>query len=98
MPCNDGGGPSYDQEQLNKAQLRLDFVTNLLCSVMSRLGGNELSKHYQSQIPGLKTWWEDHQAYDAGRRARERAAEQRAIAKASALKKLTRTEREILGL
>lgn len=89
MPCYDArDDDSRVIIQENTAEL--DKLTRLLCGVMTQLDKLDLSHRldYRNRnISGLKTWWSQHQALDEKRITREQA-----------LAKLTKREREVLGL
>lgn len=104
MPCTDGG-PSCGftdhislachKEELEKVQDRLDYVTDMLCRVLTwgqkyACGpGNviPLETKMLELHPGMPKWWSDHQTKDAKEKAIKNAEQvvQKAMAE---LKKL----------
>ena len=93
------------ETRLNK---RLDFVTNLLCGICKVLEKQNRDTSIFI-VPGLTEWWADHKKKDEERKRREdlkkrlnaekiRKQEGMERRKASILKKLSKEERQILGL
>ncbi len=97
MPCE--SGPSYDNYTEDRLRGRLDTLTWIACEMgkeLSKCGmTGRLTKHTQA-------WIKRHEVADRKRIAREKAerkaeAEQKAARK-SALGKLSKRERQALGL
>jgi hypothetical protein len=87
MPCTDGGGPRSDRERFR------DELPDAFCSVCRALlaiGG---------KMPSAAKWaWKYHEAQDKERIARENADKERRKLKEAGLSKLTKAERDALGL
>lgn len=106
MPCNDGG---YTSEQLQ--QQKIDCYAVLLCEACSlleqakieHLGGAKptslvTERAFRFASVELLEWWIHHQEIDRKRLAEEKAAKKKAELKSKALKKLTKEEKEALGI
>ena len=88
MPCNDGGftRECYECESLQK---KLDKVTRIACHLI-RNG---------APVPDFAiSWWTAHQEVDRKREKREKEEKRKKALKRAALKKLTKEEKELLGL
>lgn len=95
MPCRYDYGSSSDCSQTER---RLDKVTELLCSLCTKLEKQESFNNILKTNKSLAIWWEEHQEKDR-KEARRKAKElERNKLKTKALSKLTIEERKILGL
>lgn len=89
MPCSDGG-PSYDDLQ-RQARDR-DTVTRLACDRCKWL-------EKTGEVPEwAREWWESHKAEDRRRIQEDAQARREEQIRKRALSKLTKEEREELGL
>lgn len=94
MPCSDGG-PSYsDYDKQNK---QIKSLTQMLCHVCTRADAGASWKTILSENLNLKRWWAEHQEEDKRRLQAEQRDAKIKKAKASALAKLTKEERTLLG-
>lgn len=94
MPCSDGYAPSYGYREDPETRRRLDLATRVACKALGRLTNQQL----QSLDDEVLDWWKKHQADDARRLAREKAARDHARLKRNAINKLTAEERKALNL
>ena len=80
----------------------LDNMTSLLCNTIRALSPNDLETIVfdgrVSESRALADWWEYHQKADAKRKEYEQTQAQKTKLKKSGLAKLTKQEREALGL
>ena len=90
MPCSDGG-PSY--EQVEQEERDLKTMTRLACDRCKEIearGGN---------VPAwAMEWWTRHKAKDRERLKEDAVARRESKIRKTALAKLTKKEREELGL
>jgi hypothetical protein len=107
MPCTDGGvhyPPSREEVLDEKAPA-------MLCAIMSAISNGEnipitldrVLRHVNWKEAGVTRaefdeWWKLHQRRDAARRAREAADAKAAALRKKAASKLTKAEREALGV
>ena len=105
MPCNDNYG-TYLEDQ---AQKELAVVGPALCAVLSKLFEEQdlLMEGFLNRInwkeAGVKKgtvlkWWAEHKKKDAARRQLEETVRIEVAKKDAALAKLTKDDREALGL
>lgn len=104
MPCTDGGVPYPEDREEAK---ELETIRVSLCGIMKYL---EDTEQLESVIEGvdwrecgisrkrLTAWWHQHKVEDETRRYTEFKDKERKKARESALAKLTKEEREALGL
>src|SRR4051794_33496144 len=98
MPCSDGG-PS--QQQLD--QHKIDGLTQMLC-LMCRYHLPEgkvfplKSQEDMAILVQLIEWWKEHQELDSKRKASEERDKAKRKLRQQALNRLTKAEREVLGL
>ena len=80
----------------------LDAHTALLCETLNNLPKSKMDAIvYNGRDPKarkLADWWDAHQKADRERKAKEKADAKTAATKKKALEKLTKAEREALGL
>lgn len=80
---------------------KADYVPEL-CAAIRALSPEEVDRIvYDGRNPEarkLADWWEEHQAADAERLAKEQREKEEAAARERALAKLTQEERRLLGL
>lgn len=80
---------------------KVDYVPEL-CAAIRALSPEEVERIvYDGRNPEarkLADWWEEHQAADAARLAKEQREKEEAAARERALAKLTQEERRLLGL
>ena len=96
MPCD--SGPSYDNYNENRLRGRLDVLTRMCCEMARELSGKQ-----RGMLPKTtQAWIKRHEVSDRKRIARERAEkkaeDERKAARKSALNKLSKREREALGV
>lgn len=93
MPCSDGRDYGGESREL---QRRVDELTQILCLVGKWADGDS---HHTTNMPySFRVWWSEHKKVDARRREQEKQQNRRAILAQRAKEKLTREEREALGL
>lgn len=92
MPCRDSGDDYADSLI---AQQRLNAATAAACDALGVLErGGEIG-----HVSGVtERWWAAHKLADAQRRARESQELERLRLRAEAIKKLTPTEKALLGI
>lgn len=90
MPCRDDR-PAEDK------QPKIDNLTQMLCALCADLELTQRNEYIQ-RVPGLKGWWVVHKQRDQERLEREQEEIRRVTLKKTALNKLTREERQALGL
>ncbi len=113
MPCTDGGVPypNYAEESARK-ELRLVEAT--LCALMTTLesAAADVFQDVAFKSPldlidfkeaGVKrvdveNWWKHHKAIDGERRKREALERQEEVERHNAKLKLTKRERDLLGI
>ncbi len=112
MPCDSGPLTAADfgvpklRRRLKTVKDELDLVTRLLCALCNNSSGAVIEKIENGE---LKTWWKEHQKLDAQREAREakkkrddeakiKREERKKKLKTQALSKLSKKEREALGV
>jgi hypothetical protein len=110
MPCSDGG--QYKCEQEEKARIkRQKEIQAMLCAVLTVLYNNANLSNVLSQVDeaesgitekSIKDFWEKHKKEDEARRKREREMKEKiqreTLIKQQALFKLTKEEKEVLGV
>ena len=97
MPCRSYEEPYYvDQTQKQIA----DKLAKLLCGTLTKLEqlDEQIAARVFAAVPGLETWWTEHQKADAAEQARLAKIKAENAAKKAALKKLTPAERKLLGV
>lgn len=98
MPCTDNGVPYPDdrQERLDKATRLLCLLGNaVLNSSITFIGDLGLEAEEAEE---LVDWINDHNVLDARRRQEEAEKIRQQRQKSKALRKLTKEERDLLGL
>lgn len=94
MPCYHTGSAEGDANlAAEEARREVTTLTRLLCQACERLEAHDII-----MTRDVKSWWDRHKEIDATRRAAERALSEQEVRKAKALAKLSREERELLGL
>jgi hypothetical protein len=87
-----------DEDNSTSVKQRLDNLTNLLCNHCTNMSKKEqktvIYDGRNPQARKLADWWEEHQEWDKARIKEE----EKEIKKQKILKKLTKEERELLGL
>jgi hypothetical protein len=106
MPCRDGG-PSDYEISCNHASV-IDKWEKRACALLGFLEGHgELLKTFIEQTDWkeagtepaeLLQWWRSHQRKDIRRKREEKVAREKEKLRRDALKKLSKEEREALGL
>jgi len=98
MPCYHTGSAEGDlRESLDDVAKERDLLENMLCGLCTRVEAAKfLSIIYAD--PTLKTWWAKHKLADQREKATEAADEKRSALAAKARKKLTKAEKEALGI
>lgn len=95
-----------------KLKWKLDNVTRMLCAICEVIEGHHPDSPIQQSagsVDGLREWWARHQKQDAKRKAKEALAKAEKDIKAqtkrnledlrtAAISKLTKAERDALGL
>lgn len=105
MPCQDDyGDPEKDARTISAQRIAMDTMASMLCELCEDLELVDRKEHIL-RVPGLKAWWIEHKRRDAEEAERKhvedlaRAAEEhKKQLVRQAIKKLTRQEREALGL
>jgi len=98
MPCSDGGCYRDDGELRRK----LDKVTDLLCAVSQVIEDAQPPSVRDQvmvrleEVPGLLSWWRNHQREDAARLLRE--TRQQAEARQRIIDQVKRLEQELEDL
>lgn len=95
MPCRDYNDDWGITNQ--RTQERLDNVTRLLCAVLQSTDKRGITTQLYN-IEGLEDWWEDHKHRDKIRKQAEAKQRKQEQLKENALGKLTKEEKEALGL
>ena len=104
MPCRDDY-PAIDYAA--EAKRSLKDREAMLCAVLRVLEGNKTLGNVIDAIDWrtagvskmrLLTWWESHKEADRLRLLREKAENELKAKKTAALKKLTREEKDLLGI
>lgn len=110
MPCNldgprttdytDYNGRSYQEVKLRKQALRATRAACELAALIKKHnGGDWKPKKNGFGVSAITMKWiKKHEDQDKIRLEKERAIRELAVAKANVLKKLTKKERELLGL
>ena len=85
------------------AKLDKEDPTKSLCEVMKKLTNKQIEKLLNTQsnhdlARDLADWWNRHQSLDAERERKEKEEKRIHGLRKSALKKLTKAERQALGL
>lgn len=97
-PCDDGG-----RDEPSAA----DEVYPVLCGIMSVLEAEQSLKRVLDKVDWREAgvtrafaerWWKNHKEDDEERRREEEEERREAIDRKAALKKLTKRDREVLGL
>jgi hypothetical protein len=92
----------YAKDNLYGDVTSLDRYTALLCAICGSMSKRDADKYiYDGRNPKarkLADWWEKHQEVDRKRIALERKERELEAIKKRAIKKLTKKEREALGL
>jgi hypothetical protein len=98
------------QRCLQEARDNLDRASRLLCALCERFEGTVMVKFFDTIENGeLGVWWKEHKKIDAKREAKEAVEKKKeeekrkkgsAVKKlkASALSKLTKAEKKVLGI
>lgn len=92
MPCSSGEGPNYYEDTS-----KIDHLTNMLCGLCTRIENTD-SGYLLEDDESLMKWWDQHKKEDNERKALEESLAKRQKLKEEALSKLTKEEREALGL
>jgi hypothetical protein len=97
MPCYMTGSAEGDaREAAHEANLHLTQLTRMLCSVLLRLEEDNMLKSYTTTE--TQQWWKQHLELDARRLREEAKVEEARRERETALAKLTKKERKVLGL
>lgn len=90
MPCRDDSGysNSYHKDELDKR-------TDQLCTQLGYLEEVGLQHHIHGS---LRPWWDAHKKQDAECKAEAKKIQDRKEAKEAALAKISKKDRELLGL
>ncbi len=101
MPCSDNY--SYQDEVIYETRQEISFLKAALCFMISNFGIPDASftnKYDEAGITHkqLNLWAKKHQREDAERRAREQKKREENEAKKKALAKLSKKERNLLGI
>ena len=94
MPCM---GPYSDRELLDRAGRENDKLTRMMCNMCRNLEAGD-DYNYIPRVRGLITWWKEHKRLDAKRETEERETEKMEKLRKKAISKLSKKERESLGL
>lgn len=90
MPCSGGGPSREDQEREARDQDTLARLACDRCRELEARGGT---------VPEwAREWWVDHKKQDAERARREKAAKTSAKIRKQAIAKLSKAERDELGV
>ncbi len=76
----------------------LDKNTALLCKMCQEVDDKHIYNGRDPEARKLADWWDDHQERDRKRLAQEEADKHKAALRATALSKLTKAERDALGV
>lgn len=103
MPCydhrDDNHTSNYREELLSKER---KFLEAIACMLMKHVSDGQLTKQDFKNAgvtrEAVDAWWNKHRAADAERIAREKEAARIEKIRISAINKLTKDEREALGL
>ena len=90
MPCSDGGPSAEDMILI---QARHDTAARLACEYCQ-----SLERAGQTVPEWAQEWWQEHQDDDRVRKAIEEATERNEKLRLKAVSKLTKEEREALGI
>lgn len=92
MPCTTHEGMTQDHMTAGK----VERLTRISCDILRAMEAAGLD--FSSLSPETLTWWGQHKAADAAREAVEAARNEREVARAAALAKLSPEDRKVLGL
>ena len=102
MPCRDYDDDYRVRETLDendrRNKVKLDKVTRLLCEALKKVEGTAIETEVLLKGGELAEWWVEHKKQDAKRLAAEAEKRRKTRVKRAALKKLTKEERQLLGL
>ena len=89
MPCRDDWPSDQECQACESLQVRLDRVTRLACTLLRN--GADCPEEF-------KGWWKLHQKHDKIREKQEKEEKRKKALKRAVLKKLSKEEKELLGL
>ncbi len=99
MPCQDALADAEDAAEREK---RIDQLAQNLCFLCHHTDMKQLKKRVKKgdmpKLDQLLEWWDAHQEFDRVRLAEEAAAAKKAGLRAKAYSKLSKAEREALGI
>lgn len=102
MPCMDNSrDDAYESSKsLQKARDRADQLAQMLCALLGYVQdvyplANKTLEEIHSELPA---WWKKHQEADRKRRLQEQQVRDLESKKQAVLKKLTKADKELLGI
>jgi hypothetical protein len=99
MPCSDNYPPAfYGDHRHTRVTQENAKLSTLLCEACTAIDAANAAGAQIVRSHALLQWWSDHKALDAERIKREEAEARRQALRVALLKKLSREEKDALGL
>jgi hypothetical protein len=102
MPCksydDDWRSHDFDDDKIRELKKQADMLARIACKALDELEANKIEDLLLLRNDEVRTWWMKHKEDDRKAREAREAQERRASIRKAALAKLSKEEKEVLGI